>query len=349
MGRTLNTERTRCHYYSISSAPMPSHKKHTIKSFEAHQRIDVFALNHLKGLGTDLHRSVINKTIADGNILVNGLIAKPSYVLKTGDVINIDLDAILSSQDAPSTDIAFDIPIIFQNEHFIVIDKPAGIKTHPADANDTSPSVTQWIKKHFPAILSVGEDELRPGIVHRLDKNTSGLLIIAKTQDAFIQFKKLFKERHIQKTYYALVFGHTQKEQGSIDLPIARSLVKNKRIAVKKTTSTKGFIREALTHYSLKQRFQNLDLLEVQPKTGRMHQIRVHLFALGHPIVGDTLYFFKDLRRSISNIKPERHLLHAGKLEFDFLGESYAFSSPLPEDFHRFLQNANENSLQKDI
>ncbi|MEK7586605.1 MAG: RluA family pseudouridine synthase [Patescibacteria group bacterium] len=226
------------------------------------------------------------------------------------------------------------IPIIFENENFLVLNKPAGISVHPDGFNQT-PTITDWLIKNYPELEGVGEAMIlangteisRPGIVHRLDKDTSGVLVIAKNQKTFLELKEKFKNHKVEKTYQAIVYGEVKKDQGVIDLPIGRS--KNdprKRVA---STQADGKLREAVTRYEVVEKFKGFSLLKLFPKTGRTHQLRVHLKAIGYPIVGDTLYAFKNAENLLTI---SRQALHANYIKFSLNGESFAFEAPLAKD-----------------
>lgn len=230
------------------------------------------------------------------------------------------------------------VSIVFESPDFIVINKPAGLLTHPVNEKDASPSVVSWLIEKYPEIKGVGEDlpagrqVLRPGIVHRLDKETSGLMIIARTQEAFIYFKKQFQEHRIKKTYLALVYGILKNKEGTIDSPLGK-------IGAKQTTRIHGTRdlkeRSAVTDYKVLKEYGDYSLLEVSPQTGRTHQIRVHLKSIGHPIVGDLLYGSPRGRAAARGI---RLFLHAQKLAFTSpTGQAFAFEADLPPELETYL------------
>ncbi len=222
--------------------------------------------------------------------------------------------------------------IVYEDRNFLAINKPAGLITHPKNAGDKTPSVTSWILKHYPALADVGEYPDRPGIMHRLDKDTSGILLIAKNQPTYDYLKGLFQTRKIKKYYLALVIGQLKEDRGVIDAPIGR-------IGMKRTTIAKhGKLvdkKEASTEYTTVKKFEKYTLLEILPHTGRTHQIRVHLKHIGHPIIGDDLYAPKDAKR------PEglaRLFLHARKLEFTTPdGKAMSLEADLPEGLQKVL------------
>ncbi len=227
------------------------------------------------------------------------------------------------------------IQIVYQNKDFIIVNKPAGILTHPVfrEMMTKEKTLAGWFIKNFPQSKNVGDNpKLRPGIVHRLDKNTSGLLIIALNQKSFFYFKKLFQDRQIEKTYLALVEGEITKE-GRINFPIGLKKGSLKRtIHLRKTK----LIKEAITIYKPLETFQCFDnkritLLKVNILTGRTHQIRVHLSSIHHPIIGDNIYGKKKC------LELSRLFLHSFSLEFSFKGTRYKFESDLPTDLKEIL------------
>ena len=227
--------------------------------------------------------------------------------------------------------------IIFENDDFIVLNKPAGLMVHAARVSerrreDTSraaeSTLVDWLSARYPKIKNVGDDPfLRPGIVHRLDKATSGVMIVAKTQIAFERLKKLFQEHRMKKTYFAIVHGVPKNKQGTIDAPIG---IKNG--SLKRSIHSSKMAKSAVTEYAVVKKVagegnEACALLKIHPKTGRTHQIRVHLASIGNPIVGDTLY-----GRKIASAP--RLMLHAAAIAFsDDNGNSFEFEAPLPPDF----------------
>lgn len=244
--------------------------------------------------------------------------------------------------------------VIFENRDFVVIDKPAGLMVHPArvsarrrkhgksgagdegNARAAEPTLTAWLVERYPEIKIVGDDPaMRPGIVHRLDKATSGVMVVARTQASFERLKRMFQERRIQKTYLAVVEGIPKKRNGTIDVPIGI-----KSGSLKRSVHSSKMAKPAVTDYSVVKAVAGDDgkeyaVLKVSPKTGRTHQIRVHLASIGHPIVGDPLYGRK--RPKMKDAKPPapiRLMLHAGMIAFsDGAGGRFEFDVPPPPDF----------------
>lgn len=284
-------------------------------------------------------RSYFNKLIRNRYVLVNGLTEKSGYVLKEGDAVEV----IFHQEEAnlEPADIALDI--IFEDDQIIVINKAAGMTVHPGKGTDGTTLVNALL--HHSRQLSDSGDKLRPGIVHRLDKNTSGLLVVAKTDAAHHFLQKQFLTREISRTYWALVWGAMEQEQGTVEGNIARS----KKDPTKFTVTSRG--KAAVTHYRLLQDFRYISLLEIKLETGRTHQIRVHMKSIHHPVVGDETYNGRDgqLRRLPSHLhKRGQHLLklmprqalHARYLTFIHPAskERVSFEAPLPEDFKIVLE-----------
>ena len=229
------------------------------------------------------------------------------------------------------------IQIIYEDGDLLVINKPSGILTHPKSTNDTDPSVIDWLKSDRPEILKVGENSLRPGIVHRLDKETSGLLIIAKNNNSFQYLKNLFQERKIKKTYLALVHGKLKNKEGIIAASLGR-------IDSRQTTKIHGRHelkeKEAETDYKVAKEYTDYSLIKASPRTGRTHQIRVHLNLIGHPIVCDPLYGGKKKQCPPSL---GRLFLHAQSLSFTAPdGKALSLEADLPQDLQSFLSELDK-------
>lgn len=248
------------------------------------------------------------------------------------------------------------IEILFENEDVVIVNKPSGLVVH-SDGKTNEPTLVDWVLKNYPNINGVGENMIinhkgkeielnRPGIVHRIDRDTSGVLVIAKTQESFDYLKQEFKNKTIEKTYHALVYGHVKNEYGTIDQPIGRS---SKDFRMKMAGShARGKLREAQTEYRVIERyidesqkdkqgiFEKYTLVECKPKTGRTHQIRVHLKWLNHPIVADSLYRGK--RKNVLGMT--RTALHAQKICFnDHKGDVIETSCPLSEDMYQTIRS----------
>ncbi len=228
-----------------------------------------------------------------------------------------------------------EIPIIYQNKNFIAINKPAGLLVHSSDyQSKNEPTLVDWILKKFPQVKNVGDDtKNRPGIVHRLDKDTSGIMLIPLTSEYFFYLKKLFQDKKIKKTYLAVVKGEVKEKIGKIDKPIGI-----KSGTTKRTVFSDKMSKEAITEYKLVKNFekegQKFSLLEVSPLTGRTHQIRVHLNFINHPVVGDKIYGGKQ-----NSLLASRQMLHCYALEFEIEpGKTMRLEAQLPNDFEYLIK-----------
>ncbi len=236
------------------------------------------------------------------------------------------------------------IKIIQEADDYIIVDKPAGVLTHPTQAGEKN-TLIGFILKKYKEVKKVGDSPERPGIVHRLDKEASGLLVIARTQEMFEHLKKQFQDRTIEKEYDVLVYGKMSKEHGVIDFAIDRgregrmvSRPKTDLLSVDKVGSAQPG-KEAITEYFLEKTIGRFSLLRVRIHTGRMHQIRAHMFAFNHPVVGDTLYLNRKLVKK-NQPKLDRLFLHSAKLCFnDLAGEKKCYKSDLPSDLSAFLNS----------
>ena len=288
---------------------------HHITAEEAGERLDRFVAARMP----ELSRSRVQALVKTGGILLNGAAARSSEPLRAGDEISVTVP-----QAAPETEMqAEDIPlaILHEDADLLVVNKPAGLVVHPGAGNPTG-TLVQALLHHCTDLSGIGGVE-RPGIVHRLDKETSGCLVVAKNDAAHQSLAAQFAGRTTEKTYLAIVEGALRRGSGVIDAPIGRHRVHRQKMAV--VPAEKG--REAVTHYRVLASGDGLSLVECQPRTGRTHQIRVHLKHLGHPLAGDPVYG----RRG----KFGRHMLHAWKLAFTHPrgGERMQFVAPVPVDF----------------
>ena len=294
---------------------------------DAGERLDRF----LGGLCPDFSRSRLQGFIRDGRASVNSQPAKPSLVLREGDSVVLEIP----EETLPSPLAAQEMPlgILFEDEHLLVLDKPAGLVVHPGAGNRDG-TLANGLLHHCAGIEVVGGTE-RPGIVHRLDKETSGVLVVAKTEQAHRSLADQFASRNVEKTYLALVDGVPRMPHGKIDAAIGRHAIHRQKMAV----IDRG--REALTHYRVLDSREGKALVQCHPKTGRTHQIRVHLKHLGHSVSGDPAYG----RRG----KFERHMLHAWKLAFTHpaTGQVLSFTAPLPEDFPEWAREASLREVPK--
>lgn len=285
------------------------------------QRLDTFLAQKIE----EMSRSQLQKAIEEEKVRVNDMIRKPGYILKEGDKVDLELKL-----PEPEKIEAEDIPleILYKDEYLVVVNKPSGMVVHPGTGNERGTLVNALLY-HFPELKKVGPEE-RPGIVHRLDKETSGVIVVAKTLNAYKALQQQFKRREVEKVYSGLVWGRMPEREGILDWPIGRHYKHGERISVKTDKP-----RSAETHYSVQEELSDFTLLEIRPVTGRTHQIRVHLAASGHPVVGDSRY-----GRRKSKIKCPRLFLHASSLSFIHpdKDEKVAFTSPLPGDLKKFLE-----------
>ena len=310
----------------------------TITAENQGERLDKFLVASL----ADLSRSKIQQAIKDGTILLNGEQPSVHCFLKEKDTITFieKKEAEAKPGAAPVKKSKHDgrklfkeIKIIADEPNFLIIEKPAGLLVHPTERNETD-TLIDWLLEKYPALRKIGENPQRPALVHRLDKEVSGLMLIPKTQDAFDYFKSQFKEHTITKKYITLVEGEINKDEGEINLPIGRSKTKEGLFAAKPHSQQSEKDKKAITRYKIMQRFKNYTLLEVEILTGRTHQIRVHMLAFGCPVVGDALYIKKPSKKT-----PGRIFLHATRLIFQNLnGEEKEFNSPLPDKLKEFLK-----------
>ena len=269
----------------------------TIVVKEDNVRLDVYISNQHK----DLSRTMVQKLIEDGNIQVNNANKKISYKVQIGDKIEIELPEVrevdLKPQEIP-------IEVVYEDADIIVVNKPKGMVVHPANGNPDGTLVNAIMAKCKDSLSGIG-GELRPGIVHRLDKDTSGLLIVAKNDKAHINMSEQIKNREVKKIYIALVRGIVPEDEATINMPIGRSTKDRKKMAISKSG------KEAITHFKVLKRYPKYTLLEIKIDTGRTHQIRVHMAEIGHPVIGDMVY---------SNGKNEfgiqGQMLHAKSLDF---------------------------------
>ena len=296
-------------------------------SNESGIRIDAWLCGKVK----DYSRSYIQKLINDGMILVNGKPVKSNYKIKQNDEI---LARIPEPQvlDVVAEDI--DVPILYEDEHIIVVDKPKGMVVHPA-AGNYSGTLVNALLKHCGTNLSNINGIIRPGIVHRIDKDTSGVLVVAKSNAAHEGLSEKLKDHDIERVYIAVVHGIIREDYGKIDAPIGRHPVDRKKMAV----NTKNG-RRAVTRFKVLERFKDATYIEATLETGRTHQIRVHMSYIGFPIIGDTVYGSKN---DIYNINGQA--LHAKKLGFvhPIKGEYMEFESPLPEYFKELLEKLRKS------
>jgi 23S rRNA pseudouridine1911/1915/1917 synthase len=295
---------------------------------DINERIDIYISKQL-----NISRSLVQKYIKEGNVSVCNKAVKSAYRVKRGDEIKVKIPPPREINILPEK---ISLDILYEDSDIIVVNKPAGMVVHPAGSYGYSGTLVNALLYHCKNLSGIG-GFLRPGIVHRLDKGTSGLLVVAKNDKAHQELSKQFKERKVLKKYLALVHGTFKEESGEIKVPIGRSIKNIKKMGV---LSKKK--REAVTIFKVLERFKNATLLEVTTKTGRTHQIRVHLSFLNHPIIGDSLYGRKD---KIIN----RQALHCFKLGIfhPTTKEYLEFESEIPDDIKYAISMLKEGKYEK--
>ena len=297
-------------------------KKITFKVKDSYPRIDQF----LTGVLGTLSRSQVEKLIAGGRVSLNDeTLLRKNRGVAPGDRVTVEIETLEASEYVPSRP----LQKLFEDEWLLVIDKPAGLVVHPG-AGEKQETVLDIFRFNYPQINDMADQE-RPGIVHRLDKDTSGVLILAKTEDALQAMQELFQAREMQKTYLALVKGHLRFRNGTIDLPLARSLKNRARFEVPR--EERADQREAITDFSVIRAFEKFTFVRLMPHTGRTHQLRVHLAHFGNPVLGDILYGNR------KELGFPRLALHALRIEFihPFSGEPLRVTSPLPVDLRQYM------------
>ncbi len=276
-------------------------------------------------------RSFVQSMISDGLVLVNGKPEKASYSVKCGDKIEYNLPEI-KVLDAKPQDIPIDI--VYEDEDVLIVNKEAGMVVHPAPGNPDN-TLVNAVMKHCEGKLSGINSVIRPGIVHRIDKDTSGLLVIAKNDEAHLNLSEQFKVHSITREYTAIVNGHFKENSGTVDAPIGRHGVNRKKMAVTDKNS-----KDAVTHFEVLEEYPKYSLIKCKLETGRTHQIRVHMAFIGHPLLGDSVYGDKN------KMGIEGQMLHAGKLGFVHprTGEYVEFESQLPEDYKKVLADLRKSA-----
>ena len=308
-------------------------------------RLDRFLI----GVTNDMSRTHLQRLIRDGNLTVNGKVAKqPSYALRDGDEVHLTLPPPRPLDTITPENIALDI--LHEDSHLIVLNKPAGMLVHPANDMYTGTLVNALLA-HCTDLSGIGGVE-RPGIVHRLDKDTSGILVVAKTDVVHRELSAQFEKHSITRQYLAIVCGIPAETAGTIDARIARSRRDRRRM-----TTVENHGRHAVTHYEVLERYPKFALVQLTLETGRLHQIRVHLQHIGHPVAGDAIYGGEQraindadtgaLKHALAQLK--RQALHARLLGFvhPTTGENLTFSAPMPKDMQRVLDalQTNENHI----
>ena len=290
------------------------------------QRLDLFLVEML----TDLSRSRLSSLIRREFILVNGISSKAANRLKNGDIIEVTIPPLVPLEIRPEK---VDFSVLFEDDDLLVIAKPPGVVVHPACGHREG-TLVHGLLAHCDNLSGISGVE-RPGIVHRLDKDTSGVMVVAKSDRAHHGLVELFKSRQIKKVYHAIVVGHPGTRKGCISRPIGRHRSNRKKMAVLEHGG-----RDAFTCWAVLEEFPfNMTYIEVRPETGRTHQIRVHMAFLGHPVAGDGLYGGKYLKTPIEHISIKRQCLHAYSLSFrhPVTDEFMEFVSPVWTDMQEII------------
>lgn len=288
-------------------------------------RLDKYVASQLP----DLSRTYLQQLITEGRLLVDGQVRRAAFKMTPGQVVTLSLppteDFELEAQDIP-------LDIIFEDDDILLINKPAGMVVHPAPGHPRD-TLVNAVLHHAPSISIQGSN--RPGIIHRLDKDTSGVMVIAKSNRAQMSLAEQWQERSVIKRYTTLVAGVVEEDSATIDAPIGRNAVNRQQM----TTTRSG--REAITHFTVVERFEDTTLLDVQIETGRTHQIRVHLAFIGFPVVGDALYGNKVSARIAERLGVARQFLHASSLgiRVPSSNEHRTFDAPLPAEMAEVLEH----------
>jgi len=299
-----------------------------VKENNQKKRLDSFISEEC---GLNLSRTMVKKLLDEEKILVNNKLQKASYKPEIGDILTIDIpkpkEIKLEAQDIP-------VPVVYEDNDIIVVNKPKGMVVHPANGNPDGTLVNAILAMCKDSLSGIG-GEIRPGIVHRLDKDTSGLLIVAKNDLAHMNMSKQIQERKVTKKYIALVKGNVPEDEATIHMPIARSTKDRKKMAV----DAKG--KDAITHFKVLKRYGKYTLLELKIDTGRTHQIRVHMSYIGHPVVGDMVY-----SNGKNEFGVEGQMLHAKSLEFKHpvTNKEMHLEAELPEYFKKVLAKLDSPS-----
>lgn len=313
--------------------------KYNVEDIDVKKRLDKYVLEK----NDKISRSYIKRLIEEGNITVNDKLEKSGYSLKKGDIIEVNIkeekDIDIASENIP-------LDIIYEDDDFLIVNKKKGMVVHPANGNYTGTLVNALMYSHKDKLSGIN-GSIRPGIVHRIDKDTSGILVVAKNDVTHKKLSEIFKVHDIRREYIALVKGIIKEEKIDLNYPIGRSVKDRKKMAVTNINS-----KEAITHVEVLYRFylSNVTLIKATLETGRTHQIRVHMAYINHPLVGDEVYGKKDGKFKVSG-----QMLHAKLLGFKHpkTGEYVEFESDLPDEFKNILytlkrkENANLDLREK--
>lgn len=291
------------------------------------ERLDKYLGILYKGQDGGQSRSFFQKLIKDGHVCVNGQLQKSNYRLKADDFVTVEMPDAVSTQILPE-DIPLDI--LYEDDDLLIVNKPKGMVVHPSAGHDSG-TLVNAIMYHCKDSLSGINGEIRPGIVHRIDMDTTGSLIVCKNDRSHLCIAEQIKEHSVNRRYRGIVWGVVKDDVGTIDAPIGRHPIDRKRMAINKKNG-----KDAVTHYKVLERFARYTYIEFQLETGRTHQIRVHMASVGHPLLGDTLY-----SSGKSPYKLQGQTLHAMVIGFlhPTTGIYLEVCAPLPEYFEKILQN----------
>ncbi len=304
---------------------------------EAGTRLDAWLTHQaIACQATALSRARIQALIHEGRVTVNGRILKDHYKIRSGDSITLAIPPPIATALIPQ---AIPLDILYEDADLLVLNKPAGLVVHPA-AGHASGTLVNALLHHCDSLTSIGGEQ-RPGIVHRLDRDTSGVMVVAKSDRALAGLVNQFKQRTIHKHYIAIVWGQPIPARGTIETLIGRHRVDRKKMAVQSKTG-----RAAITHYEISERFKDFSLVRIRLETGRTHQIRVHMAHRGHPIVGDAQYGSRSIRLLPAPVG--RQMLHAETLAFTHpvTGNPLTFAAPWPDDFNALVAALRKLSSQ---
>jgi 23S rRNA pseudouridine1911/1915/1917 synthase len=314
---------------SAAESLAAGHREFTVTEEDRGQRLDRFVALQLP----EISRTHVQNLIDEGCVFVGGIAKKPSHRLEAGESVNVEIPAAVLPGVEPE-DISLDV--LFEDQDIVVINKPCGMIVHPGAGEDSGTLVAALLHRYGIDGLSQVGGVLRPGIVHRLDKDTSGAMIIARNDEAHLKLVEEFRERRVEKTYLALLHGAIKGEKGRIELPVSRDMKRRSRMTARRAAG-----REARTDWRLRLRLDQFSLVEANLHTGRTHQIRVHFSALSFPVVGDTLYGAPRQERIGRELLPplERNFLHSARIAFAHpqSGKRMEFRAPLPVQLVNYL------------
>jgi 23S rRNA pseudouridine1911/1915/1917 synthase len=314
---------------SIAQSLAAGHREFTVGEEDHGLRLDRFIAMQIP----EISRTHVQDLIDQGRVLVGGIAKKPSHRLETGETLNIEIPAPVVPGVEPE-DIPLDI--LYEDKDIVVINKPSGMIVHPGAGEDGGTLVAALLHRYGAAGLSQIGGVIRPGIVHRLDKDTSGAMVVARNDESHTKLVEEFRERRVEKTYLALLHGAIKGEKGRIELPVSRDVKRRSRMTARRSDG-----REARTDWRLRLRLDQFSLVETNIHTGRTHQIRVHFSALAFPVVGDTLYGAPRQERIGRELMPplERNFLHSARIAFTHpqSGKRMEFRAPLPAELVNYI------------